>query len=787
MVEKQETRKYSFNPGAMSIIQMGEELIGHPSTAINELVKNGYDADAKLSRVYFQYDSKAATSFAFIFDDGTGMSGNTLFGEWLQPSVSKKRKLDARSEVYKRHFLGSKGIGRFAAMALGRYTTVITKRAEDSLYSWITVDRKAFKEDLLLSETSFPGGSTKRVSDPFTEPESTVSREVPQNDILIEILKDNQLDRFSNGTLIVIESLDQAVMKILEEDFKKQTEQFDENLKNTKFYRGLATLITPINLCSDIQRELLTEKVIRHMKVISDEGDSVRFSVEFGTNLIPDQCQRQIEWQKVETFPIVSVYDYRVFGKVKADGDVEGYFIYNRLENDTHKESFEITRKETEDSGLSGKISEELPAESFQNGNNTGAGEYYFDIRVYDIGESDNLDKLARLSGFDKKRSFRSAFKNFQGLRVAKNGFGVKPYGAEVEDWIDLSKVRVQDPGHNVNTNQILGYVFLYSPENDSLHEKTNREGFVENTAFLELKNTLQAIFHNIGSRRYNYRLLHGLGRIPQSKHTRPDFMKFINEVKESGDLEHIRQYSEKFMKDVTTSMDNLEESLTFSERLASLGTGIELVYHEMAQPISRLRTTEDSLSLKKDKVQKEVRENFDFDINSLAASTGALSEFRKSLQPAIGRSRKKKFKPYDTFLKVCSLYKSDFDETKISIKADERIKNYSMNNQEYAFWIAFLNIVNNAVYWIKKSEKPGEIRLHLEGGSLVVSNSGPFIREDIIGYIFEYGVTIKNEKHATGLGLSFTRSILSTINWQIVAENRTNGPAFIMKETGNE
>ena len=39
-----ESKEHIFQPGAMSIIQMGEELIGHPSTAINELVKNGYDA-----------------------------------------------------------------------------------------------------------------------------------------------------------------------------------------------------------------------------------------------------------------------------------------------------------------------------------------------------------------------------------------------------------------------------------------------------------------------------------------------------------------------------------------------------------------------------------------------------------------------------------------------------------------------------------------------------------------------------------------------------------------------
>lgn len=35
-----EIKNLHFEHGAMSIIQMGEELIEHPSTAVNELVKN---------------------------------------------------------------------------------------------------------------------------------------------------------------------------------------------------------------------------------------------------------------------------------------------------------------------------------------------------------------------------------------------------------------------------------------------------------------------------------------------------------------------------------------------------------------------------------------------------------------------------------------------------------------------------------------------------------------------------------------------------------------------------
>jgi hypothetical protein len=781
---KQNIKKHTFEPGAMTIIQMGEELIGHPSTALNELVKNGYDADALLSRVYIHYDKDRTKSFAFILDDGTGMNEATLFGDWLQPSFSAKRKPKSTSEVFHRHFLGSKGIGRLAAMALGQYTTVITKKAGESQYNWVTVDRESFRQEVKLSEVSFPGDKTGLPCEVFSEGLLSASRGVPANEALVKILENNSLRGFSNGTLVVVEALDESIIKILQDDFFHQTETFDNMLKDTTFYRSLATLITPLNLSSEIQKELMSRRIIQ--KEVSLANPASFFAVEFGTNLLPNQEPDKIEWQKIESIPIQSVFDYRVLGRVNESGAVDGYFSYRRIENDPRDEKLEISIQEIEDISLSDDVVS--IDSSVPKNKTTEVGEYYFDIRVYDIGESDNLEKLARQSGLDSARKFKEAFKHVQGLRVSKNGFGVKPYGEqEAEDWIGLSKLRVQDPGHNVNTNQVLGYVFFYSPENDSLQEKTNREGFSENTAFIEVKITLKAIFKYIGRERYNYRLVHGLGRAPVSKHLRPDIQKFLQKINSTDSLTTIRKSSEEFMKDVTTAMDNLEDSLTFSERLASLGTGIELVYHEMAQPISRLLITHESLSLKKEKVQGELREGLSFDINSLADSTGVLSELRKSLMPAIGRSRKKKFRPYETFLKVCNLYKSDFVEGRISPKADERMKEYELFSQEYAFWIAFLNIVNNAVYWIKKSGRPGEIRLELEEGNIVVSNSGPPIREDILDYIFEYGVTTKNEVHATGLGLSFTRSILSTIQWQISAENRGSGPAFILKEVRHD
>jgi signal transduction histidine kinase len=772
--DKYKIRLHSFEPGAKSIIQMGQELIGHPTTAINELVKNGYDADATSCKVYFHFDDNPNKSFAVISDNGTGMNDKILFGSWLQPSVSPKREGNGKSFLYGRNFLGSKGIGRLAAMALGKSVTVITKQKHEKNYNWITVDRDKFNEKKLLSQIKFPGDKVENAQRIFENDSILNQRNAAKNSMVYDFLLTNQLDSFSQGTLVVIERLDDSVLKILHEDFIAQTEELQYEqfaYKNTEFYKGLATLITPTSLNEQIQEELIKKKIITSVKKNADKkGD---FNLELATNLLPEQEEASVDWLPVVPIPVHVVFDYRVYGKVTSEGEVKGVFVYHRIEKDFKEEKFEIAANE-----LRSK-SEQLNL--FNNISVPKVGEYYFDVRVYDMGESDNVEKLSQEAGFDNKSQFRSAFKSFQGLRVSKNGFGVKPYGEEVEDWIGLSKERLQDPGHNVSTNQLLGYVFFFSPENDALEEKTNREGFLENTAFNQVRNDLRIIFKTLGSIRYNYRVQYNLSKIPQSKHTRPDFQAYIEFVKANENLKEIRKYSEGFIQEVTTAMDNLEESLSFSERLASLGSGIELVYHEMGQPISGLKTTQSSLGLKKEKIEEKTKKNYLYDLEALSQSIEILVALRKSLQPAIGKSRIKTFNPYDTFLKVCGLFKSDINEYQISIKADIRFKDFELKDLEYAFWIGFLNIINNAVYWIKKAGKGREIRFNIKSGNIIISNTGPIIDTTILNTLFEYGVTKK--PGGTGLGLAFTRSVLSKIDWDITAANTLEGPIFTLKK----
>lgn len=96
---------------------IGRDLITDDEVAVFELVKNSFDAGA--TRVHLHFE----TNKIYIVDDGRGMSRGDIEQKWLFVAYSAKR--DPSDATYReriaerRHFAGSKGIGRFSSDRLG--------------------------------------------------------------------------------------------------------------------------------------------------------------------------------------------------------------------------------------------------------------------------------------------------------------------------------------------------------------------------------------------------------------------------------------------------------------------------------------------------------------------------------------------------------------------------------------------------------------------------------------------------------------------------------------------
>lgn len=92
-----------------------------------------------------------------------------------------------------------------------------------------------------------------------------------------------------------------------------------------------------------------------------------------------------------------------------------------------------------------------------------------------------------------QKKVMSEYLANNGGVRVYRDGIRVYNYGEPDDDWLGLDLRRVNSPTDRLSRNQILGRVNLTLDGSQQLREKTNREGFVENSAFERLKEVVMS------------------------------------------------------------------------------------------------------------------------------------------------------------------------------------------------------------------------------------------------------------------------------------------------------
>jgi signal transduction histidine kinase len=108
--------------------ELGELLVGRDSTALIELIKNAYDADATRVVVYGELLSHVGRGYIRIQDNGIGMSLSEFEKGFLTIAARTKDDPARRSKVFERRYTGQKGVGRLAAHKLARLLEVHSSR-----------------------------------------------------------------------------------------------------------------------------------------------------------------------------------------------------------------------------------------------------------------------------------------------------------------------------------------------------------------------------------------------------------------------------------------------------------------------------------------------------------------------------------------------------------------------------------------------------------------------------------------------------------------------------------
>lgn len=228
---------------------------------------------------------------------------------------------------------------------------------------------------------------------------------------------------------------------------------------------------------------------------------------------------------------------------------------------------------------------------------------------------------------------------------------------------------------------------------------------------------------------------------------------------------------------------ETLEEKLEATDQLAQLGISAEIIDHELNVLYARMASSVRMLG-EYARSHSAVAETY----AQIKVAFEHMEANYKMLQPLYHTIRRQRTEFSGEYLlqNVCSFYRSRLDDLTVDVSASESFKEYKFFTIESVIFSVFINVVNNALYWLVPVR---ERKIYFDYDSntkeLLLMNSGERIDDRLLEDIFTLFFTRKS--NGRGIGLYLARRSLRSIGMDIFATNnpnynRLNGACFVIK-----
>ncbi len=807
----------SFRVHASLIYKLGESLITDEITALSELIKNAYDADATMC--FLSIDSKYSEMVEGmewkgkieLYDNGCGMDLNTIINGWLTLSNSPKKKMKKEQRTtpkYHRYPLGDKGLGRLSVQKLGRNMMMITK-AENSIREYtVLIPWGDFLKNTTIDQ--IPVKITEREVVDKKSYTRIVIKDLVGNERWEEAEQVNVLTN-SIGKIVspfrTGEGKFKVIAKINGQEIETANAVFDELLQSARakhtvnYSKGIAQIKSEYKstffYCRDVLEKVkdnefkLTQAALKDfLKVNNKKLTNIEIHCEEGKALEAiDEC----------------IFD--------------DLMIRNRgSEND----NLVI--------GDPGVFECEIYEYSFDQG--------YLDFYYQDISYERLIDR-------DEYRGF---VERFHGIKVVRDGFVVQGFGeGEGGDWLGLtSSSKTTGNFFDLRNDSVIGCVFLSGNRNAVLKETTNREGFVEDEYYHSFKRILTESVKRINRNRrklndamksYVINSVASTGTVGDNVLSfKPVIEQIREDIKETTPLvargkEHISAAKENYriakeeiesspfiapevnekLAELSRNIDSISEEYSrllvernqltkkldainldfekINERLkdlfelAGLGISVELFAHEFESSVRSIRIKNQQIvnSQSNQTVDSLVKH-----INYISFSLEALRKQMSYFNPGLKfvRAEKQVFSIGEFLEEHKSFYKERCLNEEIAfvlnVKDNFKVKlNRGMLNQ------VFDNLFNNSEYWLDFSLKIGlldekEYNIEIqEKGIIHIWDNGIGISQDIEKRLFEPFESKKQGGRGLGLYIAASNLKYNKARIRVLGERNKHGNIY--------
>ena len=469
----------TFRTSARTVDLLGRQQIAGIPTAIQELVKNAYDAYAKRVDIDYFEESNSLV----ISDDGCGMTADDFVKKWLTLGTSS-RVTEATKGTYEyekrkklgRPVTGEKGIGRLAIASIGRMVLIVSRA---KINSELTAP---YLTPFVVAAIHWGQFELPYITLDKIEVPVQAFQNFPSSSEVIRI--------YDNLWSTLIKSLS------VTGDAKKAQEAGNEIEKakaciekilpliSLKFASGTGTafIISAVDstFASDVGAacDVGNDDVPVMMQTLTGFADPLRDKSEGQTMHIgmrlhkPDG--RYISFLNTNDFftkEDLMAADHRFIGRFDEDGKFTGdIYIYGEKVAERHIIDCSRNCKGVLKCGP-------------------------FDLAL------GYLQGNQRQSALDpiKHEQLQLKLKRFGGLYIYRDGVRLLPYGRSDYDFLGLEADRIKSASrYFFSYHRMFGSIAITREDNGLLTEKAGREGLIENSAYRQFKTILKNFFQQV-------------------------------------------------------------------------------------------------------------------------------------------------------------------------------------------------------------------------------------------------------------------------------------------------
>jgi hypothetical protein len=309
---------------------LSHQLYNSPVKAVEELVVNSYDANARNCYLFVPPASDFDQDYVVVFDDGTGMSHEGLNDLW-QIGHSPKSREEKLEKLTKRKQIGKFGIGKLAARTIADKLTYITK--QNSTILAVSVDFNEFRD----SEEA----PSNRATTETTNSGATDIAETSDTDIT-KIGVPEAAERSAESNMI--KNISKEVYEI---------QDLDEFIASTSFGEMLSKAI-PDEAIESVNTGKATNETIKFSALLSKLDSWTIAILENLTIKSRSIKQNTLKWVLSTAMPLASEFKLFLNG-VEIQSDKEDYekiiefkvidLPQNRLDNLKDSTSIEWQKK----------------------------------------------------------------------------------------------------------------------------------------------------------------------------------------------------------------------------------------------------------------------------------------------------------------------------------------------------------------------------------------------------------------------------------------------------------